>query len=192
MPTNMVNCLDQWLAARYGSRRGYIRTIWYRIRYMLGGYSDFKQIDWGSVDRVVFVCKGNICRSAFAEAVARSHGIHAVSCGVDTRNNFPANDDAIITAGTKGINLDGHRTLAIQSLDFRKNDLFIAMEPWQAERVMKDFGCANRCSLLGLWGTPVSPHIQDPLGAPEMYFNNCFSYIERSVNEVARKIKESS
>lgn len=168
-----------------------MRTLLFRFRYCLGSFDNFRKIDWASVDRVVFVCKGNVCRSAYAEAVARSLGVDSVSCGVDTRSNFPADDDAIATAEASGIDLSNHRTLPIQSLELRENDLFVAMEPWQAEFIVNEYGDAGRCSLLGLWGNPVYPHIQDPHGASKAYFDKCFSYIEKSVHEIARKIKET-
>jgi protein-tyrosine phosphatase len=135
------------------------------------------------------VFKGNICRSAYAEAVARSLGVDAVSCGVDTQNGLPANDEAIKTAATKGFDLSTHKTTAIQSLVLRSTDLFVAMEPWQVERIGREFGNECNCSLLGLWGVPANPHIQDPYGASTFYFINCFNYIEDSVNEIAKKIK---
>lgn len=188
MPVNIINRIDSWLAARYGSRRGYMRTSWYRIRYLVGGYRYYRQIDWQSVERLVFVCKGNICRSAYAEAVAKSLGIESVSCGVDTRHNFPANEDAIIAAESNGINLREHRTKSIQFLDVRDSDLFVVMEPWQAKYISREYGEKCRCSLLGLWGRPVSPHIQDPYGASSVYFNYCFNYIEKSVREITSKI----
>ena len=192
MQFNIINRIERWLAEHYGSRRGYMRTSWYRIRYLVGDYRHYQQIDWQSVERLVFVCKGNICRSAYAEAVAKSFGIDSVSCGIDTRNNYPANEDAIIAAEAKGVDLSKHRTSPIQLLDIRENDLLVAMEPRQAEYIVREYGEKCRCSLLGLWGSPVSPHIQDPYGASLKYFNNCFTYIEKSVHEIACKIKEAS
>ena len=188
MQVNIINRMNSWLADHYGSRRGYVRILWYRIGYLLGGYRNYKQINWHSVERLVFVCKGNICRSAYAEAVAKTLGIDSVSCGVDTRNNFPANDGAIQAAEVKGINLRGHRTTPIQLLDIREGDLFIAMEPWHIEFLKKKYGERYQCSLLGLWQRPVSPHIEDPYGASNLYFNHCFNYIEKSVYEISGKI----
>jgi protein-tyrosine phosphatase len=188
MQVNLINRIDRWLVERYGSRRGYVRTCWHRIRFMVGNYRNYKQIDWQSVERLVFVCKGNICRSAYAEAIAKSFGIDSISCGVDTRTGFPANEKAIRVAEAKGINLREHRTTSIHLLDIRDSDLLITMEPWQAEYICREYGEKCRCSLLGLWGSPVSPHIQDPYGAPSIYFNHCFNYIEKSVHEITSKI----
>jgi len=181
--------VEGWIAGHYGSRRGFASAYWHRALYLAGSYRNYQQIDWDLIERLVFVCKGNICRSAYAESVARSLGVDAVSCGIETRNGFPANETAIKTAAAKGIDLSQHRTTAIQSMAFKPTDLFIAMEPWQVERIAQEIGKDCKCSLLGLWGVPASPHIQDPYGASTTYFKNCFNYIEESVNEIARKIK---
>ena len=183
---NKKNCR---LAECYGSRRGLVQAHWYQFRYLTGGYRRYRRIDWQSVERFVFVCKGNICRSAFAEAVARSLGVDAISCGIDTRPGFAANDSAIRAATEKGIDLGGHVTTPIQSLTFGNNDLLLAMEPWHVDYLRQNIG--NNCTLLGLWGCPESPYIQDPYGLSNKYFNDCFDYIEKSVHEVASKISKA-
>ena len=187
-----INKMNRWLEENYGSRRGCVRTYWCRIRFFMGGYRSYRKVDWVSVERLVFVCKGNICRSAYAEAVARSLGIDAISCGVNTRLNFPANDDAIQAAQVKGIDLSEHRTIPIQSLALRETDLLLVMEPWHLECIAQEYGNKYRSTLLGLWGCPVSPHIQDPYGASSVYFNHCFNYIEKTVHEVAKKVSKAN
>jgi protein-tyrosine phosphatase len=187
-----MNKINRWLTGHYGSRRGFALTCWHQFRYLTGDYRSYRPVDWESVERLVFVCKGNICRSAYAEAVARSLGVDSASCGVDTRAGYPADEVAIRTAAEKGVDLEKHRTTPIQSMEFEKGDLLVAMEPWQAVYISREFGADYRCSLLGLWGRPLRPYIQDPYGASSIYFNNCFDYIEKSVHEVDRKIRDSS
>ena len=190
MPRNRNNrFLHYRLAEHYGSRRGFALTYWHRFLYLLGRYREYRDIDWRSVERLVFVCKGNICRSAYAEAVARSLGLASISCGIDTVDGGPANEEAIRTAALKGIDLRAHQTTPLQSLNFEKGDLLIAMEPWQVEHLQQALGAGLCYTLLGLWGgRAVRPHIQDPFGASSVYFDNCFNYIEKSVYEVAKKI----
>lgn len=185
----MTHNLNNWFSTYYGSRRGFVLTWWYRLQYLLGGYRSYRQVDWQSIERLVFVCKGNICRSAYAEAVARSLGVKSVSCGIDTRNNAPADDDAIRMAEKKGIALSEHKTTPLQLMSFKKGDLLIAMETWQVEHLERNFGREYRCTLLGLWGNPKKPHIHDPYGASSAYFEECFNYIEKSVHEITRKIR---
>lgn len=192
MPLNKVLYeINRWFADNYGFRRGALLTYWYRVLYLFGWYRAYRQVDWGSIDRLVFVCKGNICRSAYAEAVAKSFDMEAVSCGIDTQDGVSANQSAIIVAAAKGFDLQSHRTSRVQSLSIRHHDLFIAMEPYQVEYLKHEFK-ENQCTLLGLWGKPVNPHIQDPYGASETYFHHCFYYLEKSVYEIVKKASKES
>ena len=149
------------------------------------------KVNWDEIDRLVFVCKGNICRSAYAEAVAKSLGIKAISCGISTKNDLPANSDAIKAASERGIDLSRHKTTPVMYVILRKTDLIVAMEPWQADSLTKNLKRKHHVTLLGLWLSPLRPHVQDPYGFTATYFDNCFNYIENSVNEIAKKIKNS-
>jgi len=179
----------QYLTDTYGSRRGFMLTVWHRIMYYLGKYRGYRRIDWNSVDRLVFVCKGNICRSAFAEAVARASGMDAVSCGISTIMEASANARAAAAAGRLGYSLAKHKTLPVMYLVLKGNDLIIAMEPWQVEYLDTHLERNHMYTLLGLWQQPVCPHIQDPYGATDIYFANCFKYIEKSVHEIVAQVK---
>jgi protein-tyrosine phosphatase len=181
---------EQWLINHYGSRRGFVRTVWHRFLYLLGRYRNYTQIDLQPVKRLVFVCKGNICRSAYAEAVANSLGIEAISCGLDAIEDAPANDVAIDTARKLGFDLAPHTSRPIMYLILKKTDLLVAMEPQQAEYLQKNLRRNHACTLLGLWSQPALPHIQDPYGSSPEYFKKCFTYIQTSVNELASKIEK--
>ena len=188
----MFERLNGWLMDNYGSRRGFVRTWWHRLRYLLGGYRAYRRVDWNSVERLVFVCKGNICRSAYAGVLADSQGVETASCGLNTRPGLPANERAVQAALLRGVDLKAHRTTPIEMLDIKKNDLFVVMEPWQAEQLKSMYGNEYGYTLLGLWGRPASPHVQDPYGKSKAYFNRCFSYIDMSVYEILRKISQTN
>ncbi len=175
---------------RFGTRRGFIRHCQYSLLHKLGRYQPYMDIDWRSIDRLVFVCKGNICRSAFAEAVARKEGLRTVSCGIDTIEHVPANDNAIKVALELGYDLKGHETTPIQQLVFSKTDLLIAMEPLQVEFLEKYLGRQYTCTLLGLWSEPIRPYVHDPYGRGEEYFRNCFNIIEKSARRIASNVRE--
>ena len=185
------NFLKRWIQDNYASRRGLVRTCWHRFLYICGCYRKYRRINWGGIDRLVFVCKGNICRSAFAEAVARSLGMEAVSCGLRTIVEAPANEGAVNAARVLGYDLREHRTKPIMYLLFRKTDLIIVMEPWQAEFIDLHLSREHSYTLLGLWHKPVIPHIQDPFGSSCAYFERCFNKIEMSVHEIVTQIKNS-
>lgn len=182
--------MKQWITDTFGTRRGFILASWHRMLYLLGRYSEYRKIDWDSVERLVFVCKGNICRSAFAEAVARSSGIESISCGIETVNGASANERAIDAAEKNNIDLSEHKTTPIQSVHFKKGDLLVAMEPLQLQYLQRESGNEYVTTLLGLWGKPVKPHIHDPYETSSKYFESCFDYIENSVHEITSKINK--
>lgn len=176
------------IEGHFGSRRGFIRHIRYSLLHKLGRYRAYSDIDWQSIDRLVFVCKGNICRSAFAEAVARKEGFSAVSCGIDTIENAPANAAAVRMAQGLGYDLSHHKTTTIQSLVIHKSDLLVAMEPLQAKFLERHLGVRAHYTLLGLWANPAIPYIHDPYGLGGGYFDSCFDCIEKSTREVVKHV----
>ena len=183
--------MKKWISDHYGTRRGLILNYWHKVLYLFGKYRVYQQIEWDSVDRLVFVCKGNICRSAFAEAVARSSGVESISCGIDTVSGTPAYDAAIEAAIKKSIDLRRHLTTPLKAVRIEKYDLLVAMEPFQAGYLKKTLGQKNMYTLLGLWGTPAKPYIQDPYGRSRQYIENCFNYIEKSVHEITKEISKT-
>jgi len=176
---------------RYGSQRGFICVQWHRILYYFGYYNRYRRIQWSHVDRLVFVCKGNICRSAFAEIVANSKGLHSESCGINTRVGLPADMKAVEAAFRKGLDLSSHKTQSMSSISLRDRDLFIAMEPWHASLIERKYGNNVNCTLLGLWGAPASPYIHDPYDGLSSYFDRCFNQIEKSVGEITNEIRKA-
>lgn len=183
--------MNSWLKDKYGSRRGAMQMHRHFFLYLFGKYNAYRQINWDEIDRLVFVCKGNICRSAYAEAFAKSLGVEAISCGIETKLGVPANETAIKVSASRGFDLGEHRTTPITALKFKENDLILAMEPWQVEYLSNNFNGSQNISLLGLWGKSKRPYIHDPYSSSPIYFNNCFNYIENSIHEVASKISNN-
>src|ERR1035441_957189 len=91
------------IARRYGRKLGLLRHYFHITRYHLGLLSSLERLDWHSVQRLVFVCKGNICRSAYGEEKAKNLGIQAISFGLDAKGENPATEMAIRLAWIRGI-----------------------------------------------------------------------------------------
>lgn len=187
----MPDFINRWFAEHYGSRKGFVLTWYHRLLYRAGYYRQYRQVDWGSIDRLVFVCKGNVCRSAFAEVVARANGLNAGSCGIEAGVDVPAYDGAVAAAARSGFSLAEHRTTPLRSMDLRDNDLLVAMEPGQAEYLEQVYGGRHMYTLLGIWGGALNPHLHDPFGASDAYFDSCFTNIEDSVDEIIKKISRA-
>jgi protein-tyrosine phosphatase len=177
------------IAHRYGRKAGLLRHHLGVARYRLGLLSFLERIDWSSVKRLVFVCKGNICRSAYADGKAKALGLPAASFGLSVRGESPANEVAIRAAAARGVDLSAHRTRSRDAVGIRAGDLLLAMELPQAKAIAgPGIPKGVQTTLLGLWCEPPCPHIEDPYGLPPEYFSTCFGLIDDALNRVALRI----
>ena len=168
---------------RYGSPRGMLRRMKTGLHYRLGRLGITREIDWASVQRVVFICKGNVCRSPFAEAVAGQHGLPAVSVGLETNPGTRANPIASRIALEMGIDMTEHASRRFEPAQLQNGDLILGMEPAHLDRLDRHTLPPNvQTNLLGLQlpGTRV-PYLADPYGLSDAYHRQCFGIIRLAV-----------
>lgn len=169
------------ISARFGSFRGLVRLA---ISYpqLALGRSGTVAPDPATVRRLVFVCQGNICRSAFAEVAARAAGMNTASVGLSTATGRPAHDPAIRAARQRGHDLTAHRATDLANYAPRPGDLLLAMEVRQLHRLAADPRlCAVPRMLLGRWARPMLPHLHDPYLLDERYMRRCLARIDAAV-----------
>ncbi len=171
----------------FANWRGLIRTLLSDIRWRLGGYKAYRSVDWEKVERLVFVCQGNICRSPFAHYVAakREIDLPVVSIGLATTTGVAANDVAISVASDHGVNLKEHRATDISDFAIKEGDLFMVMEDRHIDKLMKNsHGESLQIGLLGLWCEPPFALLYDPFMQERTYFDACFGRIKKSVENL--------
>jgi protein-tyrosine phosphatase len=158
-----------------GLSRGVVDTLSIR----LGRYDALKRINPEGVERLVFVCRGNVCRSPYGEAAAKSLGLSAVSCGVEVSYSAPAEETAIAAALLRGKDLSCHMSQSIFQLPLKSTDCLVAMDSSHlpvAGKVALQTGC--QITLLGLWMPTAAPNIADPYGKSVEVFAGCFGEID--------------
>ncbi len=176
----------------YGGKRGYLAHVRARAFYLVGAYRKVCKVDWRSVSRLVFVCKGNICRSPYASARTRLLGIPAVSFGLDAVEGARADSAAARNALMRDVDLSAHRAAKWDAACNVAGDLLVVFEPAQLPEVWRRSAEQSpRVTLLGLWARSIHPHIQDPYGRSDRYFQRCFSIIDQSVAEIAKRMAGS-
>jgi protein-tyrosine phosphatase len=174
---------------RYGRRQGLLRHLTARAALHLGRYESLRAVDFSRVRRLVFVCQGNICRSAYAAARAQSLGVESTSFGLGARSGDRADAQALASARRRGLDLTVHRARTIKELPLQGSDLLLAMEPAQAERLATPaFQARAQRTLLGIWGSESRPHLEDPFGLGDAYFDTCFRHIDTAVATVAGRM----
>jgi len=185
--------LKNLIKHRYGGKQGLVKHFGYKCWSHMGGFRDYRCIDWRRVKRVIFVCRGNICRSPYCEVKARQWGIAALSIGLQAKPGRAAQADAIRNAGLREINLQSHRAKAPHQVQMLDSDLLVAMEPWHADALSRlDSLSGAQITLLGLWGTSRRPYIQDPYGRSDAYFQRCFDVIDTSLESMLQRIQKNS
>ena len=177
---------------RFGTYRGLIRLGLAHVEHATGRLRPFMNHDLGHVRRLVFVCQGNICRSSFADHLARSLGTASASFGLATTTGTSADPTAIKISRQFGVNLTPHRVTDIKDFQFQPGDLLLAMEIRQARKLAHSSLPADvHVGLLGNWGKPRRFHLHDPFSLSENYFVTCFQVIDTAVKELCREYAEA-
>lgn len=170
---------------RYGGRRGFIRHLSAYTGTLVGAYRPLQRLDWDKIDRFVFVCAGNICRSPYAEARARAAGVSTISFGLDASDGAVADAVAMRNASSRNVDLSAHRSARLEIARLRAGDLVLLFEPRQVESFLRLEGARRQMvSLVGLWSEPARPHLTDPYGKSDRYFQECFTLIDSGVNRL--------
>lgn len=191
-----IKSIAIYFSSRHGSKKGYARAVLARVLYSLGLYPRrWARLNSAVVHRVIFVCKGNVCRSAYAKAKAAPEfaksGIHLESFGLVVKSERGANAMAMKVASERGVDLSSHRSASVENLHPNEHDLLVAFEPWQARLLEKRFvHTGAQITLAGLFVEPVLPHIEDPYGYSSEYFAVCFERIDRAIAGIAQRLSE--
>ena len=151
--------------------------------WALGGYREYREVCWAEVRRLVFVCRGNICRSAYAEYWAKAQGLSATSVGVETSRGHHANAMALKVAEHRNVQMGDHRTTPIEDFEAKDSDLFVAMEPWHVTAIKRQqhWTATRQITLLGLWIGAHGAVLSDPYEQDELTFGACFSLIAAGI-----------
>jgi protein-tyrosine phosphatase len=185
----MLGLIKHWLnVAQYGGSKPWLRHQMAVAGWCVGFYRSYQAVDWSRVQRLVFVCKGNICRSPYAEVRARTLGLASISMGLDTRPDSLADPQAIRAAALKGIDLAAHRSTLFDSSVLGPGDLLVGFEPWHAQAMLSGAVASGaQVTLAGLWSQPLRPDVGDPHGRTDTYFAVCYEVLDSAVQTMARK-----
>jgi protein-tyrosine phosphatase len=150
---------------------------------------------------ILFVCKGNICRSPFAERVAARAvtesgltGLRCLSAGITANQAATCPPEAVQAASAHGLPMGDHVPARLTGALIQESDLVVVMEADQIDVV----GALYPESRGKLWLLPFldpSPastyeryNLADPFGRSADEFDYCYDRIERSVRELIAEI----
>jgi protein-tyrosine phosphatase len=141
----------------------------------------------------LFVCKGNICRSPFAEHVAlrmankrNITGKTFYSVGLDVTQSLPSPEDAVLAALRFHVDLHAHRSRQMTDDMLESFDMILVMEASQFNFLRRYYPRKrNKIFLLPLFGNNsmlrhggyFRYNILDPYGKPVDDFLSCYERI---------------
>ncbi len=152
---------------------------------------------------ILFICKGNICRSPFADRFAKKifggslrYPIAVDSAGLDVKTPLPSPPNAIVAAGNFGVDLRNHRSKRFTVEMFGEFDMIVSMETRQYQALSRS--SPNSCAKLFLLPFFEDQNrrpsgyerynLADPYGKGLAEFNRCFQRIERCLDGMAKRI----
>ena|SRR5579859_2582752 len=184
--------LMRWLRASLSARAKHLRARLLRIRWNVALKTGVHRAIVRArlprhTSRVLVLCKGNICRSPFAEellkkrAIDRNIRLDIRSAGLDTTAGHDAHPLAKTTSLGYDVDLDHHQTTPITIDMISWADLILVME---TAHVVNLYGMSSEARsktfLLGHFASQATTDIRDPYeGTPED-FSRCYAIIDDS------------
>lgn len=190
--SSMFDRLMHLVKTNHGTHRGWVRYLLGQLEGVAGPRKRFRQLAPERVGRLVFVCLGNINRSAFAHAVAAREPVECISLGLSTTTGAPATQMAQEVAQELDIFLGQHSATDISKYVPRDDDLLLVMELRHAHRLVARGIPADRIALLGHWARPIRYHIHDPEKLSREYYRSCFGVILAAVVNLTIELKQAN
>jgi protein-tyrosine phosphatase len=153
---------------------------------------------------ILYVCKGNICRSPFAERLTKkmvekgSYSFLTIhSSGIDAFIENPPPNEAIDSAKLFGISMDDHRSQGLTQELISGSDMIVVMEEEHRRRLEEAHpGSKDKCFLLSMfshdhhrWGSHYfNYNIADPYGKDKDQYILCYEKITICVKNMLFEI----
>ncbi|WP_035106898.1 low molecular weight protein arginine phosphatase [Desulfovirgula thermocuniculi] len=145
--------------------------------------------------KVLFVCTGNTCRSAMAEALARGYlaekgaagEVEVASRGLFAPEGGGASEHAVAVMEEMGLDLSAHRARRLLAEDMAEADLVLAMTEHHKEMICRLFPeeAAKVFTLAEFAGR--DGDVPDPFGGTQEEYRRCALHLKELVEAALKR-----
>lgn len=147
---------------------------------------------------ILFVCTGNICRSAMAEAlayklIAPDENIIFMSCGTYAYHGISASNEAQKVMINRGIDISSHRSQPVSHDLVSKAEYVLGMAEEHTDYLRSTFPeCENKLFLLKDFTEDKDKNIHDPIGLSYEEYSQCADELERCLKKALKKLVKNN
>lgn len=145
--------------------------------------------------KIMFICTGNICRSAMAEAILKKRvkdenlDIEVYSCGTFAEKGDGPTNEAIEVMEIRGIDLTKHRATNIRNSNIEEMDLILcATNSHRMQTISLYPELSNKIYTIKEYAYGVNEDIADPWGYNENVYEKCATELEKCIDKIIEKL----
>ena len=141
------------------------------------------------MDKIIFICTGNTCRSPMAEGLFRARGgeektgLTAASAGLFTQDGMPASENAVTAAKELGADLSPHRSRMLTPEMAKNARYLVCMTGAHYDRLCEQYpDCTDKVFTL------TQRDISDPFGGDLETYRRAAAEIDAGVRSIIERL----
>lgn len=141
------------------------------------------------MDKIIFICTGNTCRSPMAEGLFRAHGgeeqtgLAAASAGLFTQDGLPASENAVAAAKELGADISAHRSRMLTPEMAKNARYLVCMTGSLYDRLCEMYpDCADKVFTL------TQRDVSDPFGGDLETYRRAAVEIDAGVRSIIERL----
>lgn len=151
------------------------------------------------MERILFVCTGNTCRSVAAENMLKKWSeryklrLEVCSAGIFAISSIPVPHYILELLKKEGVSEIDHKTTYLTEEQIKEASLILVMESFHKQRILDLFPeTKNKVYLLKEYvGETENLDILDPFGGSREGYETCFSQIKGCITKLVEILKRN-